>query len=210
MTKSAYHLTLASLVVLTSLLAQQAPSQETQGSPNATQPPATADSLPFRRGQWGAEFGIDDGTVGIGVLRFRSPRKAWLIDGAVSAGWSDIESSFGGDDDRTSVFVGLRAGPRSYRPIATGSAGYIGMGLSGGYGWAASAGNRYRSWDAGAFGELGAIYLVTRRLSLGAQVEIYGAFSWSHQRFADPPAVTRDRRLTIGVRPPRIVGALYF
>jgi hypothetical protein len=210
MTKSAYHLALASLVVLASLLAQPAASQETQRPPNAIQPAATDDSLPFRRGQWGAEFGIDDGTVGIGVLRFRSPRKAWLIDGAVSAAWSDAESSFSGDDSRTSVFVRVRTGPRSYRVITAGSAGYLGMGLSAGYGWAATTGNRYRSWDAGAFSELGAIYLVTRRLSLGAQIEIYGAFSWSHQRYADPPEATRDRRLSIGVRPPRIVGALYF
>ena len=37
------------------------------------------DSLPFRAGQWGAEFTAAD-FRGVGVLRFTSPRHAWLID----------------------------------------------------------------------------------------------------------------------------------
>jgi hypothetical protein len=211
MTKSAHHFTLASLAVVASvLLARRATGQEAQRPPNAAPPAAVADSLPFRAGQWGAEFAINDGTIGLGVLRFRSARKAWLLDASVGASWSDIESSFSAEHSARSVFARARAGPRRYRPIATGSAAYLGMGLTGSYGWATSDDTRAHTWDAGVFGELGAVYFVTRRLSLGAQVEVSGSFSESHRRYSNPPGGFRDRRVSIGVRPVRIVGALYF
>lgn len=210
MTKSAHHFTLASLAIVASVLpARRATGQEAQRPPNAVPPAAVADSLPFRAGQWGAQFAINDGTIGLGVLRFRSARKAWLLDASLGASWSDIESPFD-DDIRRSVFVRLRAGPRRYRPIATGSAAYLGMGLTGSYGWLASDDTRAHTWDAGVFGELGAVYFVTRRLSLGAQVEVSGSFAESHQRYSSPPGAFRDRHVSINVRPVRIVGALYF
>lgn len=105
----------------------------------------------------------------------------------------------------------LRAGPRRYRPIATGTAGYLGMGLMGAFGWAGNdAGSRARTWDAGLFGEMGAVYFVTRRLSLGAQVGLYGTFSRSYQRISSPPIEYRDRGVRLELRPVRILGGLYF
>ena len=209
MTTSAYYLTLASLTVVVSVLpARQAAAQETQRPPNVAQP-AAGDSLPFRAGQWGAEFAINNGTVGLGVLRFRSARKAWLLDASVGASWSDAESSSIGDQTVTSLSVRLRTGPRRYRPLATGTGSYLGMGVTGSYGWTSSDDTRV-FWDAGVFGELGAVYFVTRRLSLGAQVELHAAFSEAFQRSSTPAFGYRDRRVIIGVRPVRIVGALYF
>jgi hypothetical protein len=211
MTKPARHLVLASLLVAASLLlsTRRLTGQEAQAPPNAP-PAAMADSLPFRAGQWGAEFAINDGTIGLGVLRFRSEQNAWLLDAAVSASWSDSESSFSGDDSENTVFVRLRTGPRRYRPITTGSAAYLGMGFTGSYGWIRGGDYRSQMWDAGVFGELGAVYFVTRRLSLGAQIEGMGVFSATHRTYSDPPVAERDRRVSIGVRPVRIVGALYF
>jgi hypothetical protein len=210
MTNSTYYLARASLVVVVSVLpSRQAAAQEAQRPPNVAQPAATADSLPFRAGQWGTEFAINDGTFGLGVLRFRSARKAWLLDASVGALWSDIESSFG-DHTGRSIFVRVRTGPRRYRPMATGTGGYLGIGLTGSYGWTASDDTRAHVWDAGVFGELGAVYFVTRRLSLGAQVELHAAFSEAFQRSSTPAFGSRDRRVIIGVRPVRIVGALYF
>lgn len=209
MTRPPRHLALASLLVAASILStRRVTGQEVPGPPNAP-PAAAADSLPFRAGQWGAEFAVNDGTVGLGVLRFRSPRKAWLIDASVGASWSDAESPFGGDQSGSSGLVRVRTGPRRYRPIATGSAAYLGMGLTGSYDWVSSGDYRSQRWDAGAFGELGAVYFVTRRLSLGARVEAYGVFSTARQTSSSLPA-TRDRRVSIGVRQVRIVGALYF
>ena len=211
MTKPARHLALASLLMAASLLlsTRRVIGQEAPGAPNA--PPAvTADSLPFRAGQWGAEFAINDGTIGLGVLRFRSTRKAWLLDATVSASWAETESPSLGEYSSSGVFVRFRAGPRRYRPIATGTAAYVGMGLTGAYGWATNGDVRSTVWDAGVFGELGGAYFVTRRLSLGAQVELNATFSHARQSASSYSAAARDRRASIGVRPVRIVGALYF
>lgn len=211
MTHPAHDVTVATLAIVASLLlAQQLSGQESQQPPNAVQPAPAADSLPFRTGQWGAEFAINDGTIGLGVLRFRSPRKAWLLDASVGAAWAESESPNLGEYRSSNVSVRLRAGPRRYRPIANGSAAYAGMGLTGSYAWATSGDNRARFWDAGVLGELGAVYFVTRRLSLGAQVEALAAYSQTRQTSVSQPGVARDRRVTIGTRPVRIVGALYF
>lgn len=211
MTQSARHITLASLLVVANLVpARRLTCQETQGAPNTGQLTAVADSLPFRAGQWGAEFAINDGTVGLGVLRFRSQRKAWLVDAGIGASWSETESPFVGEQSGRSVFVRLRAGPRRYHPLAAGSAAYGGMGLSGAYAWAAYGDVRARSWEASAFGEIGAVYFVTRRLSLGAQIELTATFSSTRETSPSSPFVRRDRRVSIGTRPVRIVGALYF
>lgn len=210
MTKSARHLALACLLVAASVLStRRVTGQEVQGPPNAS-PAAVADSLPFRAGQWGAEFAINNGTVGLGVLRFRSARKAWLVDAAVDASWSDSESLFGGAESGRSVFVRLRTGPRRYRPIATGSAAHAGMGLTGAYAWAVDGDLRQRTWQAGVFGELGAVYFVTRRLSLGAQIEVSARYSASRSTSPSYPVIARDRRFSIAMQPMRIVGALYF
>lgn len=213
MTRSVHHATLASLLVVASLLpARRATGQQAEGPPNATQPATPTDSLPFRAGQWGAEFLVDDGTAGVGVLRFRTPQRAWLLDASFAASWYDAESSFAPDESGSSVFVRVRTGPRRYRPIATGSAAYLGFGFTAGYGWAGEGDDDYRrqTWDAGLFGELGGVYFVTRRFSLGAQVGLYGIFYASRQRSSSPPFESRDRGVSVQVRPVRIVGGLYF
>ena len=208
MTKAAPRVVLGSLLVVASLLAtRRASGQETQ-SPNAGQSPTEADSLPFRRGQWGAVFAINDGTVGLGALWFRSARMAWLVDAGINAFWHESESSYFGDSDYRDVFVRLRAGPRRYHSIAAGAAAYLGAGLSGGYGWSVGDDAHRQTWQAGAYGELGGVYFVTRRLSLGAQVELSAAYYISHETRSQ--VESRDRVVSVGTGPIQIVGALYF
>lgn len=210
MPTSAPHLTLASLLLLASLvMTRHVTGQETQiqPSPNAESSVAV-DSLPFRRGQWGAEFGIDDGTVGLGVLRFRSTRTAWQLNASIGADWSKSSAPF--DASMTSVFVNLRAGPRKYRPLAPGVAAYVGTGLIGGYSMSDRSDSWRRGWNAGVFGELGGAYFVTRRLSLGARVEASAGYSEFRQASTGFSGVQRDRHFGIGLSPVRIIGALYF
>ena len=208
MTRIARYLPLASLLVAIFVSTQQATGQETPPSPNA-EPATTVDSLPFRRGQWGAEFGLDDGTVGLGVLRFRSKRTAWQLNGSFSAFWSKSDPYFG-DQSEKNIFVNLRAGPRRYRPIAPDVAAYVGMGLSGGYSWSEGSTSWRRSWNAGAFGELGGAYFVTRRLSLGARIDASVGYTEFRQVSPSFPEVQRDRHFGLGVSAVRIVGGLYF
>lgn len=167
------------------------------------------DSLPFRRGQWGAEFGIGDGTLGLGVLRFRSTRTAWQLNGSFGAAWTDTNSPFG-DQTGTSVSVSLRAGPRKYKPVAPAVAGYVGTGLTGGYSWSESDDSWRHSWEAGVFGELGGAYFVTHRLSLGARVEAWARYAAFRQTSSSILGTQRDRQVSIGLSPVRIIGGLYF
>jgi hypothetical protein len=204
MTKSPSIL-LAPLIALASLAPSQAASQEEQRPPNAGA--ASRDSLPFRARQWGAEFAIDDGTVGLGVLRFRSARSAWFLDASFLAGWSDRESSIG-NESGNDVFVRGRVGSRTYRPVRAAIASHVGIGVTGGYAWLRRGDYRTHTWDAGVFGELGAAYFVTPHLSLGARVEASVLFSEFQRRAPDQG--WRDRNVRLGVSPVRIVGALYF
>jgi hypothetical protein len=198
------HVVIASFAVTHSLVAQ-----EDQRPPNAAQTTSARDSLPFRAGQWGAEFAIDDGTVGLGVLRFRSPRQAWLLDASFSADWYDEESVFG-SGTRTSVFVRGRTGPRRYRPIHTASAGYVGIGLTGAYARSGRGDDYSRLWDAGIFGELGGLYLVTPHLSLGAEVGLSVLYSERRIRVIGAGPDQWERGVGVDVGSVRIVGALYF
>jgi hypothetical protein len=208
MTTSAPYLPLASLLLVACLAStRRVIGQESPPTPNVA--PSTAiDSLPFRRGQWGAEFGSDDGTVGLGVLRFRSTRTAWQLNASIRADWSKSSAPFDGSE--THVFVNLHAGPRKYRPLAPAVAAYVGAGLSGGYSLSNRSESWRRGWNAGVFGELGAAYFVTRRLSLGARVEASAGHSEFRQASTSFPGVQRDRHFGIGLSPVRIIGALYF
>lgn len=67
-------------MVASLLSACEAAGQEADPPPNVPEPGVVRDSLPFRTGQWGAEFLINDGTAGVGVLYFRTPRRAWVLD----------------------------------------------------------------------------------------------------------------------------------
>src|SRR5687768_6906678 len=196
MTKSAPQLTLASLRLVASILsARRVAGQETPIPPSPNAPPSSrVDSLPFRRGQWGAEFGIDDGTLGLGVLRFRSTRTAWQLNTTFGAAWIQTDSPFG-DQSGTSVSVSLRAGPRKYSPIGPAVAAYVGTGLMGAYNWSESDDSRRQSWDAGVFGEVGGAYFVTPRLSLGARVDAwarYTAFRQAASSFPVSSAIARS------------------
>lgn len=215
MTTTRQRTALLSLTGFASALAASTALGQDPAEPNTPPPAAVRDSLPFRAGQWGAEFMIDDGTTGVGVLRFRSPRRAWMLDASFSADWYESSYPYTTDESGRSIFVTLRAGPRRYRPIAQQAATYYGLGLTGSYGWTGTGDNDQReNWGAGVFGELGGVYFVTRRLSLGAKASVYGIWISSRTRWPlpppSPPAVSWDRRFILSLSPVRIVGALYF
>lgn len=210
MTKSAHRLALVSLLLAVSLVSSpRVTGQESPAPPNAAQPAVAIDSLPFRRGQWGAEFGIDDGTVALGVLRFRSTRTAWQLNANGAVDWSKSDPPFESYAG-TSIFVNLLAGPRRYRPLAPAVAAYVGTGLIGGYLWSKRTDSWRRGWNAGVYGELGGVYFVTHRLSLGARVQASASYGEDRQTSVSLPTVHRDRHFGIGLSPVRIVGALYF
>lgn len=210
MTKSSHRLALVSLLLAATLVSSpRVTAQESPAPPNVEQPALAIDSLPFRRGQWGAEFGIGDGTVGLGVLRFRSTRTAWQFSANGSADWSKSDpphEEFSG----STLFVNLHAGPRRYRPLAAAVGAFVGTGLAAGYTWWEFNDSWRRGWNAGVYGELGGVYFVTRRLSLGALIQAGASYGEDRGASASLPTVHRDRTFAIRLSPVRIVGGLYF
>ncbi len=137
----------------------------------------SADTTGFRAGQWGAEVGLDAGFSNLGVLRFSAPGRAWLgvlgarderisIENEMPDGSSEVARSW-----ETSELV-LRLGHRWYRSIASSVQQHVTVGgLIGGRRRDTegpfSTGPE-RSFGVGVVADIGAIWMVTRRLSLGA------------------------------------------
>jgi hypothetical protein len=145
----------------------------------SAQSPATADSAPFRAGQWGAEFGLGN-FASAGVLRFRSPTTAWF--GSVTG---QVERNSATSDllrPREQTLVDLSLGHRWYRPATPNIWQYATVGALVGYsttevttrfvvvGQPVNVLSQATSerLAGGAFLELGAQWLVTSHLALGA------------------------------------------
>jgi hypothetical protein len=181
---------LSVLAVLTaSLIAQAARAQDS----------SRVDSLPFRKGQWAGQFTASSEHSNVGVLRFRSPRVAWLINGNVSLsnqtdqGSGQVDSSTYSDrQQRTDSHVSIRLGRRAYHPLALHAGGFYSLGITGGGGWSRNTerftvsppipgtGSQKVSsseWHGGVFGELGASYLIIDHVSLGMITSIEGVYT---------------------------------
>lgn len=150
----------------------------TTASPLAAQ---QADTLPFRAGQWGAEFTAANFS-GVGLLRFSNPHRAWLVDvqGQVTrqSGGTNSLSSF--DVVSDSEALQLRLGRRFYAPVAPRVVRHVGVGVLGRYAsqdarpgaFAVTAPFSYdesrTDFSGGVFAEVGAQWMITANLGLGA------------------------------------------
>jgi hypothetical protein len=168
------------------------------------------DTLPFRRGQWAAQFWAFS-SQGLGVLRFRSPSSAWLLDGSLQV--EDVHATHG---DRTYASASLRAGLRVYRPVAPKVVRYLGAGLIGSYlGFrheSATIGTVYRGWTAGGglYAELGADYLITSHLGIGASSSVTAQARGGRVDPGDGSGETGDLGWVLGAGGLRVVGTIYF
>lgn len=189
-----------------------------------------ADTLPFRRGQWGAEFAVAN-FAGIGALRFTSPRSAWLLDVQ-----GRIRRESGDTDDPTTVnvvsdseYAQLRLGWRRYGVLAPRVVRHAGVGVL-----ASRGANRQQvgafavslpfvprleksaSTSLGAFAELGAQWMITPKLSLGASymASISGEWTSVESTLFTTQGGTRSTRsvdgYTAALGPLAIRAAVYF
>ena len=184
------------------------------------------DSTAFRRGQWAAQFGGGLSLATLGVLRFTSPRSAWLFDVLLSGGHSHTTLTFplvSGDTTiesfTSNAGLTLRVGRRFYRGARSGGrvTPFVGVGVLGGFTHSASGdgsgGFESNGWTAGTFGELGGTYRVTDHLSLGAGAEVGITYGRSKSRsvstFSSP---SRQSRWNYAVSAPnlRFVATLFF
>jgi hypothetical protein len=144
----------------------------------AAQRPA-ADSTPHA-GQWGAEASFGGGS-GASLLRFLSARTALVVGAEFATGHTDSDSSEPIDSpfDGSYGSVTARVGVRRYRESrAERIRPVVGGGLRGSY---ATNPTDTRSWSAGAYGEVGALYFVAPHLSIGGVGEVQAMYEKTRQ-----------------------------
>jgi hypothetical protein len=166
-----------------------------------------ADSVAFHQGQWGAEFRLSGGFFGVGALRFSSPTRALLID--VSSDYNHISGSgAAASSSAVGVFVdlGMRAhhayGRRLYRLIT--------FGVSLGYSRQTTSTNntKLEAFGAGPFADLGATWLVTPHLGIGAKWR--AAISYTHATLSDVINSAKIDQLNFSLGNIALEGQLYF
>ena len=148
---------------------------------------AQTDSLVPHSGTWGAEMPVF--VSGGSLLRFTSPRSAWLAGIDVNAS-GQTHPSVLFNSGSSSYFRG-QLGHRWYKPVGDGDVAH----LRATYGGASSAllghnrnGDQSDSvWNAGGYGEFGATWFFTRHLSLGAIGMLQGTWGKDRQRFTILP-----------------------
>ena len=182
---------------------------------------AALGTLPFRRGQWGAEVGLFSGIRG-GLLRFSTPTRAWVLD---LSGFGSAEKSTH-SDGRTitsgSASVQLRIGRRVYRPLLRRAGGRDARvaafgafgGSVGGY-WTSSGAfdSRQSLVGFGAFVEPGATAFVTDYLALSASAQGVLVGEYDTSSFTAPAGgeeKTISRRVRVGVEAVRLFGSVFF
>jgi hypothetical protein len=70
-----------------------------------------------------------------------------------------------------------------------------------------------RAWSAGAYGELGAVYLLTHHISLGGTGELQASYGQQKRTFtsaAGDQGTSKQNVATVGVSLMRVMLAVYF
>lgn len=157
---------LKSLALVLSLIPFCLPAQESNAS----------DTTRFHGGQWAMQFGGGSSLFSLGVLRFTSPRSAWLLDVSTSAQFLDATSTdkLGGTTtsaDEQFVNVDVRVGKRFYQTPRRKVVSFQTLAVEGGFSDQMvdfPQGNvRQTISYTGLDVEIGGAYMVTSSLSLG-------------------------------------------
>jgi len=162
----------------------------------------SSDSSIFHRRQWGADFDISGGFVGAGLIHFASPTRALVL--ALSG---SVSSTGGGNTSQ----LNLSLGARRYHSFTSQLHFYRTFGIDGSFSHSfagGTTGTTTNTWSGGLFGELGAGWLVTPHLALGAAWRLsadYEHSSWTTGAFSGS---SDGFFLTLGGV--RLTGQLYF
>jgi len=169
----------------------------------------TPDSSVFHRRQWGVDFNIGSGFAGAGLIHFSSATRALVLNvsGDVSTSIPDDTSSTGGNSSQITISLGARR----YHPVAPHLLLYRTLGIEGSYehefrGGASPVTDN--SQYAGLFGEMGASWLVTPHLALGAAWRLSADYQRADEKTGQITYQTHSFILLLGQ--PRLTGQLYF
>ena len=148
----------------------------------AAQDSVSQGSSPFHGGQWAMQFGGGTNLFSLGVLKFTSPRGAWLLDLSTDASFLDAKETdqFGTTTSADQQFIGVsaRLGRRFYQAPGRRVVSFQTIGFEGGLndqmvdfpGGSARQTTTYY----GLNGELGGAYMLTGGVSVGGTASISG------------------------------------
>jgi len=171
----------------------------------------TGDSLAFHKAQWGTEFNFGFGFVAAGVLYFTSPTHAFLLD--IGTGYARSSGSArSGAYSASAVSVATRVGTRAYRAFGRRLYRLTTVGVSVAYSRNESTQDTLRfnseGIGAGLFADLGATWLVTPHLGIGAKAG--ATITYTRATFTGSFGSGSENRLRISVGDVALVGQVYF
>jgi hypothetical protein len=154
------------------------------------------------------QFGGSSGFGSLGLLRFSSPRRAWLFD---------LQGSGGHTHTSANTFTSqatptARLGRRFYQLRATHIASFQTLGISGVFQHQCSNGICTNGWTAGVFGGLGGAYLLTPHLSIGGEMGIQVAYGYTRSKSYSPflQTISRTWSTHVALQGPTFGATIYF
>jgi hypothetical protein len=171
---------------------------------------APRDTVGPQAGQWAAEVGAGTGLSGT-LLRFRSAASAWLlgVDASFAQIRQELPDPLGGGtrtESSTQVDAFARIGLRQYRTTQGALRPFTSGGLLGG----TSRADGSRSWAAGIFAELGAAYLFSPHVSLGASGGLRASYGETRGDSPLGGPSFRARVISVNASAVQMLGAVYF
>ena len=166
-----------------------------------------SDSLRFHRGQWGVEFNVTNGFFGAGALHFTSPTHAWLA--ALDGEYTHVHTTGPLLSSGNGGTVGIELGSRAYHAFNPRLNRILTVGVLMNYARQTSDnGASTTATGFGLFGDLGATWLVTSRLGIGAQWR--ASVAYGHGKSTISGSTNTSELVTFSAASVRLSGQLYF
>jgi hypothetical protein len=176
-------------------------------------------ATPFHKGQWAAQFQAGTAFGSLGFIKFRSPTRALVLDLRISgAHTEDLQTDSSGTHFgalNSNAGGQVRFGWRRYSGDGIGAkvVSHYSLGMLAGFSHNASAvpnvgSQQSNGWLTGAFGDIGATYLITSKFGIG----VLASASLSYQNAVSKSAGTKRRDWTLGGSAVNasLVATLYF
>ena len=177
------------------------------------QSPGDSTEPAFHAGEWGVQAVAIYGLSEAGALRFATPTRAWVLDGAGS--FQRHTDSGNQGSPGTDLLAGVTAsfGSRWYHAPAR-LVRFSGVGIVGGYTYAHYGRYSQRTdlWSAGAYGEVGAVYMFTPHVGVGSRALV--TFTRAQTDMTTTGAATGGSERVVDYRvvfyPVQLLATIYF
>jgi hypothetical protein len=170
------------------------------------------DTTPFHRSQWGVDFQIGGGFASAGAIHFTSSTRALAFDITGQYRYSSATETTAGSAHGDAVNTTVSLGSRSYHAMGAHVVRWTTLGLSVLYSYQQSTQDSVTAKDegvgGGVFANLGATWLVTPHLGLGAQWQANATYT--HYATTGPYGSGSSNAVTVGFARITLTGQIFF